>query len=433
MPTSLGLGLGLAFAAGTGFPVGGASFHADFVNNRVYGASDIATAFPVTRSGTAYADDSANLWAPVSADTLRRTDKGLRIEESRTNSIRNNSMQGAATGAIGSGGALPTNWVFVSTGGLARTVIGTGTDSGTDYIDIRFSGTTSGTALNIAFEGGVQTAAVQNQTWSMACHTSIAGGGTTNITTIRYVLIENNSGGSVLSSSVLVFTPTTAALSSQRRSLSYTLPSATAAFVYPRLDLVFSNGAAIDITLRFAWPQMELGAGPTSPIRTTSATVARSADAVTLASATSYLSLTQGSIFIEWDEVQGPVGTARYLFAFRVDANNTVYARIGTDNKVHFIVVAGGVTSCDLASTNAVEAGTRYKAAFRWGVNDFAAQYTSSLGSPSNDTSGSVPTGSPVFGLGQDGASSGYANNNIRQFACFLTGQSDATLAVLVA
>lgn len=433
MPTAIAIAIGVPFSRATGFPLGGASFHADFINNRVYGASDIATAFPVTRSGTAYADDSANLWTSVSADTLRRTDKGLRIEESRTNSIRNNAMQGATVGVIGSGGVLPTNLVISNTGGLSREVTGFGTDSGVDYLDLRLFGTTSGTALNIAFEGGTQIAAVQNQTWSLAGNTSIVGGTLANITTIRYLIIENSNVGAVLSSSSLVFTPTTAAFSGQRRSLSYTFPTATAAFAFPRFDLLFSAGVAINITLRIGWPQMELGAGSTSPIRTTSATVARSADAVTLASATSYLSLTQGSIFIEWDEVQGPVGTARYLFAFRVDANNTVYARIGTDNKVHFIVVAGGVTSCDLASTNAVGAGTRYKAAFRWGVNDFAAQYTPSLGSPSNDTSGSVPTGSPVFGLGQDGASSGYANNNIRQFACFLTGQSDATLAVLVA
>src|SRR5690348_248551 len=47
----------------------------------------------VSRASVGYIDDLDGTWKSVPADILRRSNKGALIEESRTNSIRNNSMQ----------------------------------------------------------------------------------------------------------------------------------------------------------------------------------------------------------------------------------------------------------------------------------------------------------------------------------------------------
>jgi hypothetical protein len=85
----------------------------DFANGRYYqnpakgsGAAGLIT---VSRASTKYCDDTAGTYASVATNTLCVTNKGALIEEARTNSIRNNSMQGAVAG---SPGTLPTNWTF---------------------------------------------------------------------------------------------------------------------------------------------------------------------------------------------------------------------------------------------------------------------------------------------------------------------------------
>jgi hypothetical protein len=197
--------------------------------------------------------------------------------------------------------------------------------------------------------------------------------------------------------------------------------------------LAVNNAAAVDVTLRFGWPQLEQLAVPTSPIRTTNAAISRSADDVTIPRAEGMVSLAQGSAFVDCEDVLGASGTLRYLWINRVDANNYLALYIGTDNKVHFIVVNGGVTQCDLVSTNAVTSSSRFKAAVRWSANDFALRVTSALGSPANDNSGTLPTGTPVFSVGQDGANANYLNGFLRQLALFLTPQNDNRLAAMVA
>jgi hypothetical protein len=75
-------------------------------------------------------------WWSFASNLPRITNQGLLVEEARTNSIRNNSMQGAVAGTPGT---LPTNWSESRAAGLTQTVVGTGTQNGIDYIDIRLN------------------------------------------------------------------------------------------------------------------------------------------------------------------------------------------------------------------------------------------------------------------------------------------------------
>jgi hypothetical protein len=63
----------------------------------------------------------------------------------------------------------------------------------------------------------------------------------------------------------------------------------------------FSAGVAIDITLRFGLPQLELGAFATSPILTSSATVTRAADvaSITGSNFSSFYNQTEGTVFVD--------------------------------------------------------------------------------------------------------------------------------------
>jgi hypothetical protein len=69
---------------------------------------DVASLLTTTRASLAWSDDSIGVWRQFANNIPRITDKGLLVEEARTNGIRNNSMQGAV---VGTPGTPPTNWV----------------------------------------------------------------------------------------------------------------------------------------------------------------------------------------------------------------------------------------------------------------------------------------------------------------------------------
>jgi hypothetical protein len=67
----------------------------------------------------------------------------------------------------------------------------------------------------------------------------------------------------------------------------------------PYFSLGLSNASAVDITLRIGWPQLELGAFVTSPIRTTTVAVTRAADVVTIAGFGTWFTAGAGTIFAD--------------------------------------------------------------------------------------------------------------------------------------
>ena len=81
------------------------------------------------------------------------------------NAIRNSSASGAVAGTPGT---LPTNWnVFTNVTGLTRHIVGTGTDDGITYIEVKLSGTPSGSGIyQFQFEPSNAVAALTAQTWT---------------------------------------------------------------------------------------------------------------------------------------------------------------------------------------------------------------------------------------------------------------------------
>jgi hypothetical protein len=218
-------------------------------------------------------------------------------------------MVGAATG---SPGTFPTFWTS-SNAGLTRTVVGTGTENGIEYTDVRFNGTATGTVLNVGFDGATVISATNGQSWTLSSYVKTTAG---TLTSIRLRVIERNSVAGYLtegSSSALTVTS-----SLNRLSYTRTNTNASCAFVEVSLYEPLTIGATYDFTIRIAAPQMELGAYATTFIPSSTAAVTRLADVIdnqTTSIANAFTDNTKGTIFFDLDDIKLPTG-ANAVFRF---------------------------------------------------------------------------------------------------------------------
>jgi hypothetical protein len=335
-------------------------------------------------------------------DPATGASRGLLIEESRTNSIRNAQAGGATAGVIGSGGALPTNWTSVGAGTLAVEVIGTGTVSGFSYVDIKLSGTTSTTSTTIGPESQIQVVASSGQTWTTSAYVSLIAGSTSNISEFRLTIRDNDINGSSLGFSNTTFTPT-ATLT--RLSHTRTLSNASTERTGTNIGLTFNSGATIDITLRIAAPQLEQGAFPTSYIPTTSAAATRSSDSAVVTPISSFYNQAEGTLFAE---LQAQTLTQSGGFARRVVTldNNTTddevnISQSGTADQLSFIVRQSAAASAVIVGGSSITSIT--KAIGAYATNNAQASYNGTLGTA--DTSVTVPTTLTHLKLGRSTSS----------------------------
>jgi hypothetical protein len=212
-------------------------------------------------NGTATALDLAGNVIQFATGVPRITNRGILVEEARTNSVTNSSMIGAV---VGSPGTFPTTWT-----GANWTVAGTGTENGLPYIDARYVGTPSGTQfLNF----GANPAASAGQAWTASVYTRLVAGSLTNVTALQ--LTAASTGGTTASANQTVSTATLEP--AVRSTVTVTAGTgATGATSYIRM----TGSGAVDFTIRLYAPQLELGAFATSPIITTGAAGTRGADA----------------------------------------------------------------------------------------------------------------------------------------------------------
>lgn len=395
------------------------------------GASALPSNVTFTRGTAATYFDSTGTLQTVTGNTPRfdynpstLSALGLLIEEARTNSIRNNTMQGAVAGTPGT---LPTNWSAPSLAGLTSEIVGTGTEDGITYIDIKLSGTTTSAGpLIIGFESVTQIAALSGQTWTGSFYARLVGGTFNNVTpTIK--IAEYSAAGTELtnSSPTMSPAPSSAGLRTQRYSVVRPLNNASTASVSLMFRGGTSSGVAVDFTIRIGLPQLELGAFATSVIPTTNAAATRNAD---VDSSTGAINTGAGTVFVQ-GTTAGGAGTQYFYSLDDGTADERAYIYRDSSNKIHCIVVDGGVTQCDL-DLGAVAANTAFKVAFAYSANDFSASLNG--GAVVTDTGGTLPTVT-TRRFGQDQAPANYWNGRVARVAEYPRRLPNAYLRSLTA
>lgn len=343
---------------------------------------------------------------------------GLLFEEQRTNLITNPRGEGAANGVIGSGGSLPTNWQIITGANLSYEVVGIGTEDGLPYVDIKHSGIANTTNARLSFSSpAVTVTSGVDYSGSVFCK-YVAG---TAIPGELRLNMPDESG--------TVFTPTTASLGQQRITRSR-VSAATSA----RLDVRYTltSGQAYDFTVRYAAPQLELGAFTTTPIWPPVSTIAEATriyDSATNNSLVSdWLSYTQGTIIVAGQTVATGTQPLFTLINGSEDIEGISLHTSGTDPK--FVVSNAGVTQADL-DAGTITANTRFKMAAAYATNDFAACVNG--GAMVTDTSGSLPAELNVLTLGSDSEffSPTYMNGYIQQVYVYPKRLTDALMQTL--
>jgi hypothetical protein len=403
--------------------------YVNFKTNQAYrknlSSTTAAAMVTVVRASAATQVDTTGNWAQFGNNALGRTNSGASIWEARTNSIRNNTMAGAVAGTPGT---LPTNWTFSgSIGGITTSVIGTGTDSGINYIDIQWSGSATGNHT-LFFDAAITAAA--NSVWSNSFFLSVQAGSLANITLTN---VANFTGGGTNLSSAVV--PTSGALGLRRFSGSCLGAAGTTA-IQPGLN--FAATGAVNVTLRIGWPQCELCPSATTaamgaaspPILTTGATVTRVAEADTLV-------LTGlpafGSAYTGWVRATPQMAATApanqtALFIDDGTTNNKLQIVRGTTGLV-FVQQTSGGTSTTVANVTAWTSNASFKVA---AADANADQAVSTNGAAVNTSAGTLPIAVANVRIGSNQAGASNFNGNIEEIAIWFTQRvPNATLQAI--
>jgi hypothetical protein len=361
---------------------------------------------------------------------------GLLVEEQRTNSITNNTMVGAVAGTPGT---MPTAWTFgTNTGGaISRQVVGTGTEDGIPYIDLRVFGTTPSSGVPealISFSSGGSIAAANGQTWTVSTYLKAVGGSLTGIAGGELFVIYNQADGATLasaSSSAFSYSLTPVPLVSTRRSHTLTASSALTAFVFGRIDINFALNTAVDFTLRIGLPQLEQGAFATSVIPTTTATVTRSADvaSITGTNFSSWYRQDEGTVFA--DALRSAVDSrfpATFTFSDNT-RNNEIYVVFGQGSAAdgQMSVTTAGVSQAYLTRPGTASPA-RNIVVGTYSTNNINLVTNGSAAA--SDISATIPVVDRAYlGLRGDGATS--INGTIRRLTYWPQRLSNSTLQTL--
>jgi hypothetical protein len=400
------------------------SFSRDFAGLKTLDHG-VGPAIAFTRASNATFFDAAGTLQTASNDAPRfdhdpatagNPSRGLLIEEARTNSIRNSQAGGSTNGVIGSGGAMPTNWIISgqNINGLSAEIVGTGTEDGLSYMDLKISGTpTSSASVGLNTESGTQIVASNGQTWTGSTYIKLQAGANTNAS-YRAYLTGRDSGGAVVAgqTTTVVFVPTSATLTSQRITGTRTFSDAAIARTTYNFEVIYTSGQAIDLTLRIAAPQLEQGAFATSYIPTTTAAATRAADSAVVTPISSFYNQAEGTFLVEATYYGKQPSAFSRIFSFgNLSANDPDRWFLGfNDSNTNLLMQHFTAGAFDFGSSASSSAGTIYKAAFALALNNGRSALNGSL-LGSDDTSVGAPSNKDRMIIG--GAPSGTGGNGL--------------------
>jgi hypothetical protein len=305
----------------------------------------------------------------------------------------------------------------MSTGGLTQTVVGTGTQNGLNYIDLRFSGTAIGTVVYIRPETVTNIAAATGQTWTNSVYLRAISSAPNALklmseerTSAGVYVTEGNSSDFSITSSLAQYTFT--------RTLN---GGATVGAVNPIIRLNLTIGATYNFTIRIAAPQMELGATASTFIPTTTAAVTRLADAASKTGVSSLIGQTEGTLFVD---AYFSVTAAGRFFAINdgTIANRILFLR-NANNSVTILVTTSTVVQAVI--TTGILANGSHRFGVSYANNAFNLYVDGAL--IGTNPSGTVPACSAINVGNELGAN--IFGDSISQAALFKTRLTNAQLA----
>jgi hypothetical protein len=139
----------------------------------------------------------------------------------------------------------------------------------------------------------------------------------------------------------------------------------TAFILGPVVGVTLSTNPAVGLGIAFAAPQIELGALPTSFIPTTTASVTRNTDSVTITGATDYIGQTEGTIYLETDAL---VSGSSDLFCFARATANTISISKNSSNIIQATVYTSGPSQAlNIAASGTVSGNLKIAVAYKTG------------------------------------------------------------------
>jgi hypothetical protein len=248
----------------------------EFTGGTLDGAITFTRAGPGTRvnSSGVLVSETTDV-ARFDYDPLTLAPLGILIEPSRTNLVRNNTMVSAVAGTPGT---FPTNWAVITVGGMTRQIVAVGVINGISYIDYKISGTASGSAHSISFETSSGIAATNTQEFTVSAFLAVVGGSLSNISAVSFTGNMFNSTPTYLAEATNVTSAESVSATLTRVSRRLACNNASVAYLRPLLTVSFTNGTAIDVTIRVGMPQVELASSFSSVISTSTVAVTREAD-----------------------------------------------------------------------------------------------------------------------------------------------------------
>ena len=347
-------------------------------------AAGLMNADEIHPSATGFNDKGRTL-GQYAVGGLSLPARGLLMEGSRTNLLRNNSAAGLVPG---SPGTMPNfTGVFSVPAGLTRT-LATGTEQGMPYTEVRYAGTPATTAgFGITFEGNSSIAAAQNDQFTLSTFLKIQSGSLTNISSMQLVLNEFNNVPSFVGGGQTNITPT---FDLTRYSFVRTVGNVATASVQPFLQINVTSGLPIDITLRIYGAQLERGAFASSVIRTSTATVTRAADIAAVNNLTNIgFNPAQGTLYSEFETAGNSPSASIYCFG--TSGFNGLQLRRGFGDPTQLIAFStvSGVGQAGLTRTSVASLAV-HEHIFAYAQNDFAASFNGLA--PDVDTLGDLPS-----------------------------------------
>lgn len=337
----------------------------------------------------------------------------LLAEEARTNSIRNNTMQGAVAGIPGT---VPTNWSISGSGnGLTREILGVFTVNGASNLRLRVSGTATTTAaFSIWAEGTVgAVAASSGQVWTNSLFARVVAGATSGF---RMGMQEFDAASAFLRGTELAMS---VGSTLTRYAQTVTIGANTAS-VRAGCFISYTSGQAVDVTLDIALNQLELGATASSPMLTYGTAVTRSADNLSVPNlAATGFNAAEGTLYVDAEEKSDTTSTKLVLSLTDV-SNNDIYS-LATFNNT-FRIRAGNLSSSGIGST---PAGQRFRGALAYSTGSQRGVLNGGAFGTLSQTVAQTPT---VIRIGSNQAQNSHWNSRIYQAAIIPTRVPDSGL-----